>query len=182
MSDRSPTPAGRQSRREVPAFADIGTIEILRSQRELWKSGHLAAEWADRFPELFDELDVQLVETQAQFGHHFVEWLTAILLYHTTGYLSLVQKYEFRKHRRKEEIVEKMLPVDVLTILRDRKEYGHAQAPDLLVYAPDFSDWYFCEVKGPGDRLGPEQKRKFESLATVSGKPVRLLHFKWSPA
>lgn len=42
----------------------------------------------------------------------------------------------------------------------------------------DFSDWFFCEVKGPRDRLAPEQKHKFEALATVSGKPVRLLWLK----
>jgi VRR-NUC domain-containing protein len=165
----------------VAAVTDIGTIEILRSQRELWRSGELAADWAERFPELFDEEDVRLVATQGQYGWHFVEWLAAILLYHTTGYLSLVSKYEFAKHRRKTEIVEKVLPADVLAILRDRAEHGHAQGPDLLVYARDYTDWFFCEVKGPGDRLQPEQKRKFEALATVGGKPVRLLHFGWAP-
>jgi VRR-NUC domain len=169
------------SQREVAAITEIGTIEVLRSQREQWKSGHLAAEWARKFPELFDEQDVGLVETQGHFGAHHVEWLAAILLYHTTGYLSLVSKYEFANHRRKQEIVKKVLPADVLTILRDRTEHGRAQGPDLLVYAQDFSDWFFCEVKGPGDRLRLEQKRKFEALAAVSGKPVRLLRFRWVP-
>jgi hypothetical protein len=173
--------AGRYSRREVAAITDIGTIEVLRSssQWELWRTGTLAAEWAGRYPELFDELDVRLVETQAQFGHHFVEWLAAILLYHTTGYLSLVSKSEFDKHRRKREIVEKVLPADVVTVLRDRTKLGYVQGPDLLVYARDFSDWFFCEVKGPGDRLRPVQERKFEALATASGKPVRLLRLRW---
>jgi hypothetical protein len=46
-----------------------------------------------------------------------------IVLYHTTGYLSLVSKYEFAKHRRKQEIVEKVLPAGVLTTLRDRTEH-----------------------------------------------------------
>ena len=55
------------------------------------------------------------------------------------------------------------------------------QGPDLLVYARDFSDRFFCEVKGPGDRLRPEQKSKLGALATVSGKPVRLLRLKWAP-
>jgi hypothetical protein len=47
----------------VAAITDMGTIEIVRAQRELWKSGHLATEWAERFRELFDERDAQLVET-----------------------------------------------------------------------------------------------------------------------
>lgn len=166
----------------MAAIVDIGSIEILRSQRDLWRgSGDLAGEWARRFPELFDEDDVRLVKSQGRYSWHFVEWLAAILLYHTTGYLSLVSKYEFANHRRKQEIVEKVLPAGVLLILRDRTEHGHAQGPDLLVYARDFSDWFFCEVKGPRDRLQPEQERRFEALATASRKPVRLLQFRWAP-
>jgi hypothetical protein len=79
----------------VTATTDIGTIEILRSQRDLSRSRGLAPEWARRFPKLLDEDDVRLVESQGEHGWHFVEWLAAIVLYHTTGYLSLVSKYEF---------------------------------------------------------------------------------------
>lgn len=165
----------------MAAITDIGTIEILRSQRDLWRSGGLAPEWARRFPEPFDEDDVRLVEGQGPYGWHFVEWLAAMVLYHTTGYLSLVSKYEFAKHLRKQELVEKVLPPGVLAILRDRTEHGSAQGPDLLVHARDFSDWFFCEAKGPRDRLRAEQERKFEALATVTGKPMRLLHFRWAP-
>jgi hypothetical protein len=163
----------------VEAIIDIGTIEILPSQKELWQGGRLAAEWAHRFPDLFDEQDLALAESQGPRGYHFVEWLGAIVLHHTTGYLSLVQKYEFAVHHRKQEIVRQLLPADVLPVLRDRAEYGRAQAPDLLMYAPDLSDWFFCEVKGPRDRLRAEQMAKFEALAQLSGKPVRLLQVKW---
>jgi hypothetical protein len=164
----------------VEAITNIGTIEILHSQHELWRSGRLAPEWARRFPELFDEQDLRLAESQGPLGYHFVEWLAAIVLYHTTGYLSLVQKYEFTIHRRKQEIVQKLLPADVLPILSDRAEHGRAQSPDLLMYAPDLSDWFFCEVNGPRDDLRPEQTAKFAALAETSGKPVRLLHLKWA--
>ena len=101
-------------------ITDIGSVEIQRSQQALWKSGTLAAEWARRFPELFDEDDRRLAETQGPLGYHFCEWLAAIVLHHATGYLSLVSKYEFAKHRRKQEIVEKLLPANLLPILRDR--------------------------------------------------------------
>jgi VRR-NUC domain len=131
-------------------------------------------------PELFDEDDRRLAETQGPLGLHFYEWLAAIVLHHATGYLSLVSKYEFAKHRRKQEIVEKLLPADILPMLRDRIEHGRAQPPDLLMFAPDLSDWFFCEVKGPGDRLKPEQLKKFEALATKTAKPVRLLRLKWA--
>jgi len=163
----------------VKAIIDIGTIEVRRSQRDLWRAGGLMPEWKLRFPELFDEQDVGIAENQPDY--HFWEWLAAIVLYHATGYRALVEKYAYANHPRKQEIVAKLLPEDVLRVLRDRTEHGSIQGPDLLMYAPDMSDWFFCEVKGPGDRLRSEQMSKFEALATVSGKPVRLLHLKWTP-
>lgn len=83
-----------------------------------------------------------------------------------------------------------MLATDVVDLIKDHKKLGLTQAPDLLMYAPDLSqpypDWFFCEVKGVGgsgrkDTLGQKQKQKFEEIAEESGKPVRLLQFKWAP-
>jgi hypothetical protein len=156
---------------------DIGTIEVRRSQRDLWRDGSLRREWAQRFPELFDEEDVRLAETQPEL--HFVEWLGAIVLHHATGFRALVEKYAYPKHARKLEIATKLLQADVVPLLSPR--YGHAQAPDLLMYAPDLSDWFFCEVKGPTDRLRDVQEAKFKTLAELSGKPIWLLKLTWAP-
>jgi hypothetical protein len=152
----------------------IGPIQIERPQAARWKSGHLAPEWKKKFPELFDDDDLRLANSQS--GNHFYEWLGAIVLHHTTGYLSLVEKYEFGRHRRKQDIVAQLLPTPVRDALNYRGQ-GYTQAPDLLMYAEDLSDWFFCEVKGPGDRLSDEQKRKFQVLADMTAKPVRLLKF-----
>jgi hypothetical protein len=101
-------------------------------------------------------------------------------LHHATGYLS-VWDYERPKNARVAEVVERvLLPAEIVPMLSDREEHGRAQPPDLLMYAPDFSDWFFCEVNGPDDRLKPEQRRKFAALARMSGRPVRLLKFKWA--
>jgi VRR-NUC domain-containing protein len=163
----------------VRAITEIGTVDIQPSQQQLWRSGRLAPVWARRFSELFDEDDPRLAESQGHLGYHFGEWLAAIVLHHATGYLSLVSKYEFRKHRRKQEVVERLLSPEPRAALSDRTEHGRAQAPDLLMYAADFSDWFFCEVKGPRDRLGAEQEKKFEALANMSGKPVHLLRLRY---
>ncbi len=135
-------------------------------------------EWKLRFPELFDEHDVAIAETQPDL--HFWEWLAAIVLYHTMGYRALIEKYAYPKHTWKQETVARLLPNDVQRVLRDRTEHGSTQGPDLLMYAPDLSDWFFCEVKGPRDHLRPAQVSKFEALAMVSGKPVRLLSLIWA--
>ena len=152
----------------------IAEIQISPSQLELWKSGALPSQWAKHHPFLFDDLDLAL--TRTQLSVHYVEWLGAIILHHTTGFHALVEKYEFKKaHHRKQEVVEKLFSGDLLALVRDMKK--GAQCPDLLMYAPDCSDWFFCEVKGPTDRLRPVQLGLFSRLATLSGKPVRLLKF-----
>jgi hypothetical protein len=166
----------------VQGIVEIGTVEIERAQKERWLSGRLAPEWRRRFPELFDVDDLRLAQgPQGPMGYHFVEWVAAIVLYHTTGYLSLVSKYEFGNHLAKQRVVAQLLPPALRVALRDRVQHGSAQPPDLLMYAPDLSDWFFCEVKGPGDALRPQQVQKFGALATMTGRPVRLLRLKWAP-
>lgn len=158
----------------MEAITNIATVNVARSQRVRWQSGHLAQEWRTRFPNLFDDDDLRIAKSQASRGTHFYEWLGAIVLHRMTGYLSLVEKYEFATHPRKQQIAAQLLPRPVRDALRDRKQ-ARAQAPDLLMYAEDLSDWFFCEVKGARDRLRAEQIRKFELLADMTSKPVRLL-------
>jgi hypothetical protein len=76
--------------------------------------------------------ELAVLRRQTTRPEHFYEWLAAIVLHHATGYLSLVSKYEFAKHRRKHEIIEKLLPADLLPMLRDRAEHGRAQPPGPL--------------------------------------------------
>lgn len=161
-------------------MTDLGRVAIPRSLQEQWKRGTLAADWAVRFPNLFDEDDLRLATSQGPRGNHFSEWIAALMLHRATGYLSLVQKYEFANHARKQQVVRRLLDSETLGILRDRSQHGSAQAPDLLMYSPDFADWFFCEVKGPGDRLRAPQLQKFQKLAQVTGRPVRLLRFAWA--
>jgi len=159
----------------MEAITKIATVNVVRSQRARWQSGSLAQEWRTRFQNLFDDDDLRIATSQPSI--HFYEWLGAIVLHHTTGYLSLVEKYEFATHPRKQQIVAQLLPGSVRDALRDRSQ-GRAQAPDLLMYAEDLSDWFFCEVKGPRDRLRGEQVRKFGLLAEMTSRPVPLIEFR----
>ena len=52
------------------------------------------------------------------------------------------------------------------------------QGPDLLAYAPDHSNWFFIEVKGPSDRLRPVQRDYFAAVAEVTGRPVYQVRFR----
>ena len=160
------------------AYEDIGTVEFRESQKLRFKSGQLWREWADRFPDLFDADDVRLASAQAHLGYHFYEWLAAIVLHHTTGYSSLVQQYEFDTHPRKRAIVKQLLTPKLQAALGDHTEYGRTQAPDLLMYAPDFSAWFFCDAKGPTDNVSRPQEAYWAHLTALSGKPVYVLNFK----
>lgn len=143
-----------------------------QTQRDAFRSGRLMEEWAERYPHLFDERDVEI--TRNQLNYHFFEWLAAVLLYEATGYLSLVEKYETASHGRKIEVFRQLVP---------RSVYEHVLAnrsgvPDLFVYAPDGSNWFFCEIKGTGDFLRPHQIQRHRELEELSGKPVALLTLK----
>jgi len=160
---------------------EIGTIEVPQSernrQRNLWKNGYLAPKWAEQFAQLFDELDREFASgPQPPEGKGYWEFLAAIILHHTTGYRSLWSRYPYKEPAVKQEVVERL---SLYTIVTDRGGHGGTQVPDLLMYAEDYSDWFFCEVKGPDDRLSQEQVSKFEDLADMTGKPIRLLKFKW---
>jgi len=110
---------------------------------------------------------------------HFHEWLAAVLIFHTYGYLSLIEQYEFKVQVRKQTLLKRILPADILALVMDHSlTFGKVQCPDLLSYSPDFSEWFFCEVKGPRDRLKESQSRFFQELARVSGKEIRIVRFR----
>jgi hypothetical protein len=155
---------------------DIGTIALKSVQRRQFQNGDLREAWAESYPQLFDELDLAQARNQPQY--HFYEWLSAIVLHHSTGYLSLVGKYQFGKHERKRAILEEVVSPETYRLIVDHPEFGTTQPPDLLMYAPDRSDYFFCEVKGPGDRLRSTQRDFFDALREVSGKPIHMLRLR----
>ena len=158
-------------------FKEFGTFNTSSAQIERFKSGELWVRWAERYPMLFDPDDVRQVQTQAKHGFHYHEWLAAILIYESVGYLSLIEKYEFKNHARKQAILKELVPPNVLKAIGERTAERKAQCPDLLCYAPDMSDWFFCEVKGPSDTVKPNPEKFFQRLVDCSGKPICLVKF-----
>jgi hypothetical protein len=136
-------------------------------------------EWGRRYPMLFDDDDKRNAIKQAARGLYFYEWLTAMAIYENSGYLSLVTKYAFPSHKKKWRIFNEIAPQPVLKLLSRDKDrgYGGTQGPDLFVYKPDATDWFFVEVKGLTDRMRPPQKKLFEELELVSGRDVLVAKF-----
>ena len=150
----------------------FGTILFTEEQRKRFRSGELGKELARTYKEIFDKDDKRIASTQSSY--HFFEWLAAIVIYNSTGYLSLVEKYKFKKHRRKQEILGKLFSNEIIAKICSSR----VQNPDLLCYRPDFKDCFFCEVKGLRDQIRSVQKERFRELKRLTGKEIYLIKFK----
>ena len=157
---------------DFPVYAHFYTSDKLHQR---FRDGSLAPEWASAYPMIFDRDDLRLAETQAMRGYHYFEWLSAILLFHTHGMLSLVEKYNFRSHPRKRSMVEELCDHETAQFIFRGGSEARVMCPDLLVYRPDLSDWFFCEVKGPKDRVQKNQAAWFNELQAKTGKNVYLI-------
>ena len=163
----------------INTFETLCEISTSRSQFKKFKTEGLYEEWFKRFPVLFDEDDIRVARTQAKLGLHYFEWLSALTVYQCLGYLSLIESYEFKVQKRKQKIIHDLLPPEVLEIVQMPYDQRKAQCPDLLCFKPDYSDWFFCEVKGPTDKLRDEQREYFSKIASVSNKPTQVIKLRW---
>jgi len=159
---------------KIKTFATFITND---AHRDLFCKGHLVEDWSNMYPMLFDFQDKKIALNQRRLGYHYHEWFAAILLYHTTGFLSLVEAYAYKSHTHKRKILETLMTGRVLDFIASRGVSNVTQCPDLLVYSPESRDWYFCEVKGPHDKFRESQISFFEELASFSGKEIRVVRF-----
>lgn len=141
---------------------------------ERFASGELREDWYRMYPFIFDEVDLETARNQTQY--HYFEWQTAINIYEKYSYLSLVEKYQFQKHKNQFEIFSNLVPANVIELLQT-KQFGNQQLPDLFVYSPDRSNWFFCEVKGNNDKLSLTQENLFNKLTFLTNNPVRLIKY-----
>ncbi|MDY0282835.1 MAG: hypothetical protein RBR35_20065, partial [Salinivirgaceae bacterium] len=86
------------------------SFSFSRAQRERFRNGELVREWRDRYPTLFDEDDERVLRTAQQRRYHFLEWLSAVLLFETTGYRSMVEKYTAKSHVNKLRCLRECVP------------------------------------------------------------------------
>jgi hypothetical protein len=47
--------------------------------------------------------------------------------------------------------------------------------PDIVAWSKARGEWRFCEVKGPGDRINPDQLKALAVLYLLTGAPVAVL-------
>lgn len=109
----------------------------------------LATEWRESYPNLFDEDDFRLPQSQPKY--HFNEWLAAMYHFHRDGVHALVTEYHLAKHQSKRKIMSLPCFRDLLAFLQELRDDDNVAPPDLLLYRPGFPEFWFAEVKGPNE-------------------------------
>ena len=103
-----------------------------------------------------------------------------IFLFNATGYHSIFGGYGLGTHPQKNMLVKSLVSEKTWEFILD-KSTSHPMPPDVFAYTPDRSDYFFCEVKGPGDHLRDTQARYFQALQELSGKPVYTVKYGFAP-
>jgi hypothetical protein len=153
-------------------------ISTTKDQQDHFKSGGLIDQWAQSYPQIFDADDARIARSQGPKGYHFYEWLSAVIIFNSIGYLSLMEKYTMSNHPRKGEIFNGLVDPQTYQFIMSPKE-KRTQCPDLFCFKDD--DWFFCEVKGKGDRLSLDQSEYFRNIEQISGKEIRILRIDRQP-
>lgn len=140
----------------------------------------LATDWLERYPHLFDADDYRCVTNQPT--KHFWEWYAAIYLFKRDGAYSMVEKYDSKQeHAEKRARLASILSPEQLRAVRAVSDElwtpPKTQMPDLFVYMPDASRFWFAEAKGPSDDVRPNQARSHEIIERELGVPVEVLWF-----
>jgi hypothetical protein len=140
---------------------------------DLWRAGEineLANLWSLQYPGLFDEVDLHIAQRQRPY--HFPEWFTAVHLFQREGARSMVEKYDQPKshpgkYARYERVTTKEQRRDLLHICEEKIDGDGVQLPDLFVTALDESEFWFAEIKGPGDKLSKRQLISHERIRSL---------------
>ena len=148
--------------------------------RNEYMQGNLWNQWMSEFPQIFKIEENAWAPNQYNGGYGFFEMLTAILIYKAVGFLSLTEYCKPNKHPQDITLMKKMLDDDLYKFsLGDLTYIGHKpQPPDLFCFAPDYSDWFFCEVKGNQDRFRNYQLEYFRDMQKRTGGKVYLCKLK----
>ena len=137
------------------------TIHATKAIRDMWPNP-LARQWLQQYPDLFDADDLRLTANQPK--NHFCEWFAAIHLFHRERAHSLVEKYVYQSHPSKVTRLATLLCDRERRILAAIRATCGVQPPDLLVYVPGTTRYWFAEVKGPGDRLSAKQMQSHDAI------------------
>ncbi|SRR6266702_5125816 len=145
------------------------------SQRQRFRNLELIEEWYSKYNGiLFDDVDYEIVtRTQHQRNYHFLEWASAVMLYETTGFMTLLEKYEIvTKHKMKNQILRSIMPTEIYEYI-----IGNGTGlPDIFAYNinKNCKYWFFCEIKGK-DSLSDKQVQRINDLYNFTKKPVYIL-------
>lgn len=166
---------------------DVQQTELLRpvgvptALENSFLDGDLPPQLLSAYPELFDEMDLALVQEQRQPKFLFKNWMAAIDLFQRRGYASLQDPYFKPNHTRKYSKMREILPAGVADLVSRPKVVKGREAPNLLAYRVDGTqtNWWFAHVARvrPGAKPSLEQEKLdfFAEITRLTNKPIRLI-------
>jgi len=129
-------------------------IRCTKTIRDLWPDP-LVRQWLQQYPDVFDMDDLRLTVDQPK--NHFCEWFAAIHLFHREGAHCMVEQHVFQNHPTKVARMATLLSERERRTLDAIRAAYAVQPPDLFVFVPKTSRYWFAEVKGLGDRLSTKR-------------------------
>jgi hypothetical protein len=170
----SPPKASAADKFQRDYFNGRWEFTFSRQERTRFKAGHLVRQWAEQYPFLFGPEDVEVALAHDGKGSGvFFEWVSAVRLYETRGYYCAMKDYASPLQHSKHEIVRTLCGEEAAVFMAEAD--AKSQFPDLLVYTPDHSEWFFCEVKGPGDTVRKSEETFFPKLAERTAAGIFLV-------
>jgi hypothetical protein len=90
----------------MSSLKTYATLVTNEAHRDFFHKGNLVEEWVRMYPMLFDSDDLRIALNQKQLGYHYYEWFAAVLLYHTTGLLSIDLQSRFETVEMLDELIK----------------------------------------------------------------------------
>lgn len=165
-----------------PRHFELLWLPFSEAQRDLFRSGELRERWFTQYQGVcFDEADLEIARNQPK--NHFFEWLGAVFWNNALGWNCAVEKFEYSYHPSKFASFRRVVPADVRQFVSEEKSaaFGETQCPDLLVFEPTGSDWFFCETKGEKEGFTTHQIAYFKSLSERTNKRIKVVRFCGTP-
>lgn len=159
----------------------LKTLRYDSSLKEKWTRGELQQSWSRKYPDLFDEDDLDFALNQK--NQHFGEWFAAIY-YFQRGWKVFIEHYAYGRRKnspffhireRKNKKVKQLIGEKGFNFLRylGGKE-RQIRPPDLFVFN-DKGKFFFAEVKWGTDRLRNYQQNFFSQIKKKIGARIELI-------
>ncbi len=138
--------------------------------------GGIGLEWARKHPELFDENDIEFLDSPAPKLRKFKSWLGAVLLKHHTQWNSLQPSWVFQNQKNKQAVLVESLTLNAIVDLKSfEKQHTFKHMPTLWAFDSVYHRKAMIWVKENGESFSPEEISLIKELVQKHSLPQILI-------